>query len=106
MRVCVCVCVSCVRDCVVGRGDEWSPSVRCPPVSLTCFVDATPCVCRVCLLQTHNAWRSLVLGQKDAEEATGETTAQLADAPPPAQAGSFASKRNLSYPKLTLEDLH
>jgi len=58
------------------------------------------------ILQTHNAWRSLVLGQKDAEEATGETTAQLADAPPPAQAGSFASKRNLSYPKLTLEDLH
>jgi hypothetical protein len=76
-------------------------------VSLTCFFVATLCVCRVCrLLQTHNAWRSLVLGQKDAEEAAGETTAQLADAPPPAQAGSFASKRNLSYPKLTLEDLH
>ena len=81
--------------------------MRCPSVSLTCFFVATLCVCRVCrLLQTHNAWRSLVLGQKDAEEATAETTAQLADAPPPAQAGSFASKRNLSYPKLTLEDLH
>ena len=32
------------------RASVWSPSVRCPPVSLTYFFVATFCLCRVCRL--------------------------------------------------------
>ena len=48
--------------------------------------------------ETHHAWRSLVLGERDEVPAAADPTAT--DAP----AGGM--KRNLSYPKLSLDEMH